>query len=101
MRNVMLLMHMSLDGFVAGPDGELDWIRFDDQLVDDVAALTATADTALFGRVTYQMMEAYWPTAAESPTATKHDIDHARWSKTGLKTFFSPRLNRDYWRIPR
>src|SRR5689334_14976162 len=56
MRNVILLMHVSLDGFVAGPNGEMDWIRFDDQLADDVAALTDTADTALFGRVTYQMM---------------------------------------------
>jgi hypothetical protein len=52
MRNVILLMHVSLDGFVAGANGELEWIRFDDQLVDDVAALTATAGTALFGRVT-------------------------------------------------
>jgi dihydrofolate reductase len=57
MRNVILLMHVSLDGFVAGSHGEMDWIRFADQLVDDVADLTATADTALFGRVTYQMME--------------------------------------------
>jgi len=49
MRNVILLIHVSLDGFVAGPNGEMDWIRFDDELVDDVAALTDTADTALFG----------------------------------------------------
>ncbi|MFL5805130.1 MAG: dihydrofolate reductase family protein [Roseiflexaceae bacterium] len=97
MRNVILLMHMSLDGFVAGPDGELDWIRFDDQLVDDVAALTATADTALFGRVTYQMMEAYWPTAAESPTATKHDIDHARWVNNAPKIVFSRTLEQVSW----
>lgn len=36
-------------------------------------------DTALYGRVTYQMMESYWPTAADKPTATRHDIEHAKW----------------------
>ena len=37
MRKVILLMHVSLDGFVAGPNGEMDWISFDDELVDYVA----------------------------------------------------------------
>jgi dihydrofolate reductase len=97
MRNVILLMHVSLDGFVARPNGDLDWIRFDDQLADDVAALTATADTALFGRVTYQMMAGYWPTAAESPTATQHDIDHARWVNHAPKIVFSRTLDHVDW----
>ena len=97
MGNVILLMHVSLDGFVARPDGALDWIQFDDQLADDVAALTATADTALFGRVTYQMMEGYWPTAAESPAATKHDIDHARWVNHAPKIVFSRTLEHVEW----
>src|SRR5215211_676084 len=101
MRNVILLMHVSLDGFVAGPDRELDWIRFDDQLVDDVTALTDTADTALFGRVTYQMMEGYWPTAAESPTATQHDIDHARWVNHAPKLVFSRTLEKVEWQYSR
>lgn len=70
MRNVSLLMHMSLDGYVAGPNGEMDWIRFDGGLIDDVAALTASADAVLFGRVTYEMMASYWPTAADDPNAT-------------------------------
>lgn len=97
MRNVILLMHVSLDGFAAGPSGELDWVRFDDQLVDDVAALTATADTALFGRVTYQMMESYWPTAADAPDATKHDIEHARWVNHAPKIVFSRTLEHVTW----
>jgi dihydrofolate reductase len=36
-------------------------------------------DTALYGRVTYQMMESYWPTAGDKATATKHDIEHSKW----------------------
>jgi dihydrofolate reductase len=101
MRNVILLMHVSLDGFVAGPNGEMDWIRFDDQLVDDVAELTATADTALFGRVTYQMMEGYWPTAADSPDATKHDIEHAHWVNNAPKIVFSRTLEKVEWQHSR
>ncbi|MDQ3250482.1 MAG: dihydrofolate reductase family protein [Chloroflexota bacterium] len=97
MRNVILLMHVSLDGFVAGPNGEMDWIRFDDEQIDDVAALTATADTALFGRVTYQMMAGYWPTAAEQPNATKHDIDHARWVNAAPKIIISRTLQTVDW----
>ncbi len=97
MRNVILLMHMSLDGFVAGPDGEMDWIQLDEQLFDDVAALTNTADTALFGRVTYQMMEGYWPTAAQSPTASKHDIEHAHWVNSASKLVFSRTLEQATW----
>jgi dihydrofolate reductase len=90
-------MHVSLDGYVAGPNGEMDWIRFDDQIVDDVDALTDAADTALFGRTTYQMMEGYWPTAADSPTATKHDIDHARWVNNVPKLVFSRTLEKVEW----
>jgi dihydrofolate reductase len=101
MRNVILLMHVSLDGFVAGPNGEMDWIRLDDELVGYVAALTATADTALFGRVTYQMMEGYWPTAAASPTATQHDVDHATWVNPTPKIVFSRTLQQVTWQNSR
>ena len=69
MRKVILLMHTSLDGFVAGPNGEMDWITFDEELADDVGKITDNADTALYGRITYDMMKSYWPTAGESPTA--------------------------------
>jgi dihydrofolate reductase len=79
MRRLVLFMHVSLDGFVAGPNGEMDWIKVDDQMFDYAGRRTNESDTALYGRVTYQMMEAYWPTAADQPNATKHDIEHSTW----------------------
>jgi dihydrofolate reductase len=91
-RKVILLMHISLDGYVAGPNGEMDWIRFDDDLVKYVDTLTASADVNLFGRATYQMMEYYWPTAADQPDATQHDKDHARWVNAVEKVVFSQSL---------
>jgi dihydrofolate reductase len=72
-------MHISLDGFVAGLNGEMDWIHVDEEMFDYAGQRTHEADTALYGRVTYQMMEGYWPTAADQPGATKHDIEHSRW----------------------
>jgi dihydrofolate reductase len=82
-------MHISLDGFVAGPNGELDWARVDEELFNHVGQRIGAGDTALYGRVTYQMMESYWPTAGESPTASKHDIEHSKWYKNVHKVVLS------------
>ena len=92
MRKVVLLMHVSLDGFVGGPNGEMDWIHVDDEMFDTVGKLTDEADTAIYGRVTYEMMESYWPTAAEQPTATKHDIEHSNWVNAAVKIVISRTL---------
>lgn len=82
-------MHTSLDGFVAGPNGEMDWINVDDQIFDYAGKRTDEADTALYGRVTYQMMDSYWPTAGQQPAATKHDIEHSRWYNSVSKVILS------------
>jgi dihydrofolate reductase len=79
MRNLIFFMHISLDGFVAGLNGEMDWINLDEALFDFVATMTDGADTALYGRVTYEMMQSYWPKAGEKPNASKHDKEHSAW----------------------
>ena len=79
MRKIISFMHISLDGFVAGPNGEMDWIKVDEEIFDHGAKRITKGDTALYGRVTYQMMEGYWPTAADQPNASKHDIEHSKW----------------------
>ncbi len=66
MRRLVLLEHMSLDGYLAGPGGDMHWIRVDDELWDYVTPIIDAADTAIYGRITYQMMQAYWPTAADA-----------------------------------
>ncbi len=72
-------MHISLDGFVAGPNGEMDWIKVDQELFEYAGKRISKGNTALYGRVTYQMMENYWPAAGDKPAATKHDIEHSAW----------------------
>ena len=79
MRKIISFMHISLDGFVAGLNGEMDWIKVDEKIFEYVGKRISEGDTALYGRVTYQMMENYWPTAGDKPTATKHDIEHSKW----------------------
>ena len=79
MRKLISFMHVSLDGFVAGPNGEMDWIKVEQEIFDHVGTRISEGDTALYGRVTYEMMENYWPTAGNQPTATKHEIEHSKW----------------------
>ncbi|MDH2917055.1 MAG: dihydrofolate reductase family protein [Gallionella sp.] len=92
MRKIVSFVHLSLDGFVASADGSLDWVSITDELFDYVEQRIQQTDTALYGRVTYQMMEAYWPTAAAQPNASKHDHEHSRWYKSARKVVLSKTL---------
>jgi len=75
MRKIISFMHISLDGFVAGTKGEMDWIKVDDEIFDFVGQRINKTDTAVCEYLSND--GDYWPTAAESPTATKHDIEHS------------------------
>lgn len=92
MRKVISFMHISLDGFVAGPNGEINWAKVDQELFDYVGQRIKKGDTALYGRTTYQMMESYWPTAGDKPNATKHDIEHSKWYNNVHKVVLSKTL---------
>jgi dihydrofolate reductase len=99
MRKLIVLEHMSLDGFLAGPNGEMDWIRGVDQdaMWEYVNPIALSADTAVFGRVTYGMMESYWPTAGDQPNASRHDIDHSQWLNGATKLLLSKTLSAAKW----
>jgi dihydrofolate reductase len=93
MSKIVLFMHQSLDGFAAGKNGELNWVYIDRELFDYVEERILKTNIALYGRVTFQMMESYWPTAADQPGATKHDKVHAEWYKNAHKVVLSHTLN--------
>lgn len=92
MRKVISFMHITLDGFVSGPKGELNWAKVDQELFEYVGNRIKNGDTALYGRTTYQMMESYWPTAGDKPNATKHDIEHSKWYNNVHKVVLSKTL---------
>ena len=79
MRNIILLAHISLDGFMAGPNGDMSFITMDDAIADHVYPLIDSVDTAVYGRTTYQMMESYWPGMVDSTEASARERKHARW----------------------
>jgi dihydrofolate reductase len=99
MRRVILSNLISLDGFMAGPNGEIDWFtgiadrEFEAYAVD----LIRTVDTMLFGRVTYELMAGYWPTA--SPETEDPRIIDAM-NNTG-KVVFSRTLDGVDWKNSR
>lgn len=92
MRKIVSFMHLSLDGLIAGPAGEMDWIKHNAALFAYASDRTNASDTALYGRVTYEMMDAYWPTAADQPNPSKHDIEHSAWYKKVNKIVLSHTL---------
>lgn len=94
MRKIISFMHISLDGFVAGLNGEMDWIKVDDEIFDYVGKRISGGNTAVYGRVTFQMMENYWPSAGDKPTATKHDIEHSNWYSKVHKVVLSKTLEK-------
>ena len=67
----------------------MDWIKFDDQMFDFVKTFTDNADTALYGRKTWEMMDRYWPSAADKPDATTHDKEHSVWYNSVDKIILS------------
>lgn len=86
-------MHISLDGYVASKSGALDWVTVDQKLFTHIGHRINEGDTALYGRITYRMMESYWPTAADKPNATDHDREHSKWYKDVRKIVLSNTLN--------
>jgi len=62
---------ISIDGYFAGPDSEIDWFIHDPD-VDIEAHKLMNPDTMLVGRVTYRMFEIFWPDIEKDETADKH-----------------------------
>jgi len=95
-------MIVTLDGFIGGPNGELDWMVKDDEM-DKVLItdLLSTVDTILVGRATYQVFENYWPVVATNPSSSKDMIDLAHWIENTPKIVFSKTLEKVEWKNSR
>jgi dihydrofolate reductase len=67
MRKVILAMQVSLDGFFEGPDRDISWHMVNDELHGHMNEKLAPMGAFLEGRVTYELMEDFWPTADKDP----------------------------------
>ena len=92
-------MWISLDGFVAGPKGEMDWVTgiFDEQMGKYEDDLINTVDTLLLGRVTYQGFARLWPKAADDPKMSREEKEYARKLNAVRKVVVTKTLKKLPW----
>jgi dihydrofolate reductase len=76
MRKLKLQMQITVDGFVAGPEGQLDWMTFapDEKLISFINHLTDTSDTILLGRKMTEGFVKYWEHAATQPNSPEFEF---------------------------
>jgi len=99
LRKIIVSMRVTLDGFIAGPHGEMDWMEefLDEALANYESELQKTVDTTLFGRVTYEGFESYWPKVALDPASPKGLVEYANQLNAMRKIVFSKTLSRVEW----
>jgi dihydrofolate reductase len=93
MRKVIYSMGVSLDGFIAGPNGEIDWSAPDEELHRFHNEQTGETGVHLLGRRLYEVM-LYWETADQNPLATEYELEFARIWQATPKIVFSRSLER-------
>jgi dihydrofolate reductase len=97
MRKIILMMSVSLDGFIEGPNRELDWHLVDDELHSHFNQQLSAMGAFLDGRVTYELMAGFWPTADTDPSSTAPMVEFARIWREMPKIVFSRTLERAGW----
>ncbi|RYU94107.1 dihydrofolate reductase family protein [Emticicia agri] len=99
MRKIKLQMQVSVDGFVCGPDGEMDWTvwNWDEELKDYVREIMASADSFIAGRVLYEGMSVYWPSVKTNPESSEDDKTAAENFDSMTKHVFSKTLTHADW----
>jgi len=93
MRKLIAAINMTLDGFCDHTAGIAD-----DELHQHYNAILSNADTLLFGRITYQLMESYWPAVVKNPTGNKPEDEFAVLIDNISKIVFSRTLKNVDWK---
>ena len=96
MRKLIAAINMTLDGFCDHTAGIAD-----DELHEHYNQLLGNADTILWGRTTYQLMESYWPAIVKNPTGNKPEDEFAVLIDNISKIVFSRTLKNVVWKNTR
>jgi dihydrofolate reductase len=96
-RKIVLWMGVSLDGYIEGPNREIDWHLVDDELHRHFNEVLGAMGAFLDGRVTYELMAEFWPTADADPASTPPMVEFARIWRDMPKLVFSRTLERADW----
>ena len=97
MRNLIVMMSISLDGFIEGPNREIDWHHVDDELHDHFNEELAKMGAFLHGRVTYELMASFWPTAGADPASTRPIKEFSKIWREMPKIVYSRTLTHAEW----
>lgn len=86
MRRLVLNMSITLDGFVCGPNGEIDWLfrSSDEKLTAWTVASLWQAGLHLMGSRTYYDMASWWPSSTEPFAAPMNEIPKAVYTCSGV-----------------
>lgn len=93
MRKLIYSMGVSLDGFIAGPGGEIDWSAPDEELHRFHNELMRETGVHLYGRRMYEVMS-YWETAEQNPSVRDYELEFARIWRETPKIVFSSTLEK-------
>jgi dihydrofolate reductase len=96
-RRIVLMISVSLDGFFEGPGGDLGWHLVDDEVHTEFNEVLGAMSAFLDGRVTYELMAEFWPTADRDPGSTPPMAEFARIWRDMPKIVFSRTLERADW----
>ena len=98
MRKLKLQVQMSVDGYVAGPSGELDWMTWDvdEQLIGFINELTDSSDTILLGRKMTDGFVGYWEGVVNNQPDSP-EFTFAQKMVNTPKIVFSKTLNKSTW----
>ena len=99
MRKLTVTMWQSLDGFISGPNGEMDWItsRYDAEMGEYEGGVIDTVDTLLLGRITYASFAGAWPSVPDNPEVSEEERAYARRLNAMTKVVFSRTLAKAEW----
>jgi|SRR4051794_8582013 len=97
MRKVILVIQVSLDGFFEGPDHDISWHMVDEELHRHFNERLATMGAFLDGRVTYELMADFWPTADKDATVDATMAEFARLWREMPKIVYSRTLATAGW----
>src|SRR5881396_1503736 len=97
MRKIIFMMSVSVDGFIEGPDRDIDWHMVDDELHGHFNEQLSAMSAFLSGRVTYELMAGFWPTADTDPASTDPMVEFAGIWRDMPKIVYSRTLERADW----
>lgn len=96
-RKLIYMMMVSLDGFVEGPDHNIDWITIDEEIHTFENDEARKLSVFLYGRRMYELMSSFWPTVEEDPTIPEYVADFAQIWRGKPKIVFSSTLEKVDW----